>query len=75
MSYSIMTDKSLIGKSANFIETTFVRHDGFYFIDTYPAYIIQEGKNRTEETWQIVFKIGKGYKVREIIMHKNCCDN
>lgn len=45
-----------------------------HFIDTYPAYIIQSGKNKKEETWQIVFLLNSEYRVRDIIVHKNCCD-
>ena len=74
MAYSMMTDKSLIGKPYVDIIEMFGPPEGFYFIDTYPAYIIQKGKNRTEDTWQIVFKIGDGYKVRDIIVHRNCCE-
>lgn len=74
MAYSIMTDKSLIGKSFDYIRENFGAHDGYYFIDTYPAYIIQEGKNHSEETWQIVFKMDNHYKVKSIIVHKNCCE-
>jgi hypothetical protein len=73
MAYSILNDKTLIGKSYTEIRKLFGAPDGFYFIDTYPAYIIQEGKNKNEETWQIVFKIGDGYKARDISVHKNCC--
>ncbi len=75
MAYAIMTNKDLIGKSYEYIEENFGTHDGFYFIDTYPAYIIQDGKTHAEETWQLVFRMDNHYKVRDIIMHKNCCEN
>lgn len=75
MAYSIMMDGSLIGKSGSYIRENLGDPDGFYFIDSYPAYIIQAGKDRTEETWQIVFKMNSKYEVRDIIMHKNCCEN
>ena len=74
MAYAIMTNKDLIGKSYEYIEENFGTHDGFNFIDTYPAYIIQDGKNHSEETWQLVFRMDNHYKVRDIIMHKNCCE-
>lgn len=74
MAYSIMQDKSLIGKTFMEIREIFGPPEGFYFIDTYPAYIITRGKDRSEDTWQIVFRIGDGYKVRDIIMHRNCCE-
>lgn len=73
MTFSIMTDKTFIGKSIDFIREKFGPPDGFYFIDIYPAYIIQEGTNSKEETWQIVFKLNEKYEVREVIVHKNCC--
>lgn len=74
MAYSIMTNKSLIGKTYDEIRLMFGPNDGFYFIDTYPAYIVQKGKNHSEETWQIVFRMDHAYKVRDIIMHRNCCE-
>jgi hypothetical protein len=74
MSYSVMTDKSLIGKTYEEIREIFGPNDGHYFTDTIPAYIIQEGKTHSEETWQLVFKMDKKYRVRDIIIHKNCCD-
>lgn len=74
MAYSIMTDKKLIGKSHDEIREIFGNNDGFYFVDTYPSYIIQRGKNRSDDTWQIVFRMTHDYKVRDIIVHKNCCE-
>lgn len=74
MAYSILKDKSLIGQHVKYIRANFGSPDGFYFIDVYPAYIIQEGQNRAEETWQIVFKLNENAKVREVVVHKNCCD-
>lgn len=73
MAFSILSDKTIVGKSIDFIREKFGPPDGYYFIDIYPAYIIQEGTNSKEETWQIVFKLNEKYEVREIIVHKNCC--
>lgn len=75
MAFSILSNESLIGKSSAFIRKNFGDPDGFYFIDAYPAYIIQTGQNRFEETWQIVFKLNSKREVRGIIVHKNCCEN
>lgn len=74
MAYSIMTNKSFIGKSYEEIREIFGPNDGFYFIDTFPTYIVQRGKNHSEETWQLVFRMDGKYLVRDILMHKNCCD-
>lgn len=74
MSASLLKDKSLVGKSVTYIRDNLGAPDGFYFIDTYPAYIIQEGQSQNEETWQIVFRINGQSSVRDVIIHKNCCD-
>jgi len=74
MAYSIMTDKKLLEQPYEKIRELFGENDGFYFIDSYPTYIIQRGKNHSEETWQLVFRMNSKFKVRDVIMHKNCCD-
>lgn len=74
MAYAIMTDKTLLNKSYDEIRELFGPNDGFYFTDIYPTYIVQRGKNHSEETWQLVFRMDNNYKVRDIIMHKNCCE-
>lgn len=74
MAYSIMTDRTLIQKPYEEIKNIFGPNEGFYFVDTYPTYIIQRGKSHSEETWQLVFRMDNQYKVRDIIMHKNCCE-
>lgn len=74
MAYSLLTDKSFIGKSHDEIRALLGPNDGYYFVDTFPTYIIQKGKNHSEETWQIVFRMDNDYRVRDIIMHKNCCE-
>ncbi len=73
MAFNIMTDKSYIGKSVEEIRELFGSTDGFYFIDIYPAYLIQKDQLPKDETWQIVFRLNSKYKVRDIIVHKNCC--
>lgn len=74
MAYSIILDRSLINKNVKFIREKFGSPDGFYFIDIYPAYIIQEGSKSKDETWQIVFKLDIHFNFRDIIVHKNCCE-
>lgn len=74
MAYEILINKKFKGVSVVDIREQLGSPDGFYFIDTYPAYIIQSGKSRKEETWQIVFLLNSEFRVRDIIVHKNCCD-
>lgn len=49
-------------------------HDGYYFSDMFPAYMIHRGKTREEKSWQIVFLLDRKQRVSEVVVHKNCCD-
>ena len=70
----LKNQKPFIGKDISEIREILGDHDGYYFSDMYPAYLIQVGKNHTEESWQIVFMIDKDDDIKEIVVHKNCCD-
>ncbi|MCY4138766.1 MAG: hypothetical protein OXF56_10925 [Rhodobacteraceae bacterium] len=35
-----------------------------------PAYEIESGRTRDQDTWQIVFRINKFGEVKEIVVHK-----
>lgn len=75
MTYSLLKNKKkFIGKTVPEIRSLFGPHDGFYFVDTFPAYLIQIAKTRDQEAWQIVFLLNNDRKVKDVIMHKNCCD-
>lgn len=73
MAYSIMVDKLLLGKSNEEIREIFGPNEGHYVNDTTPAYIIFGGSKSSQDTWQLVFKMTKDYRVRDFNMHKNCC--
>lgn len=70
----LKNQKPMLGKDISEIRTLLGDHDGYYFSDMYPAYLIQIGKNHSEESWQIVFMIDKGEDVKEVVVHKNCCN-
>lgn len=75
MSYSLLkNEKSWIGKDVDEVRSSLGTPDGFYFVDIHPAYIIQNGQTRKDETWQIVFLLDNHYKVKKMFMHLNCCD-
>lgn len=74
MAYSILSEKKLIGINVQSLREILGSPNGFYFIDSYPAYFIQIGRNHSEDTWQIVFALNSKYQVEEIFVHKNCCD-
>ncbi|MGZ6479530.1 MAG: hypothetical protein ACXWQE_09525 [Bdellovibrionales bacterium] len=74
MAAALLKDqKQFLGKSFSEIKSVLGPHDGHYFNDSIPAYFIQIGKNKSEESWQIVFLPAKDRKVSKIIVHKNCC--
>lgn len=62
------------GKFVTEIREVFGSPDGFYFSDVFPAYMIQRAKNHKEDSWQIVFLLDNERKVKDIVVHKNCCD-
>jgi hypothetical protein len=66
--------KEFKGKSVLEIREMLGPTDGFYFSDVNPTYLVQIGKDRTEETWQLVFLLNSKRLVEDIIIHKNCCD-
>ena len=75
MSASLVKNKKLwVGKKIKEIREQFGSHDGFYFTDWIPAYLIQVGRSQKEETWQVVFLPDNEYNVKDIVIHKNCCD-
>jgi hypothetical protein len=75
MTYSLLKEESKwIGKDVDVVKKTLGNPDGYYFVDIHPAYIIQEGQNSKEETWQIVFLLDNSFKVKKLFVHRNCCD-
>lgn len=75
MAYSLVSQqKQYLGKDVTEIRSLFGDPDGFYFRDTFPAYIIQRRIHETDSAWQIVFLLDNNFKVSEIFVHKNCCD-
>ena len=65
--------KKYIGKHRSQIRQLFGEHDGFYFTDRYPAYMIEQADVKNKKSWQILFFIGSGGKITDVAVHKNCC--
>lgn len=75
MACSILKNKMIyFGKDGLEIRKLFGDFDGYYFSNFYPTYLIQIGKNHSEDTWQLVFLIDRDRKISEIVVHKNCCE-
>lgn len=70
----IRRKKEWIGKPISEVEKQLGKYDGYYFTDWIPAYIINVRKDEKDDLWQIVFLPDTEEKVKDIIIHKNCCD-
>ena len=70
----LKNQKQFMGKDRYDIRKELGDHDGFYFTDMFPAYMIHTAKKIGEDSWQIVFLLNRDEKVSEIIVHKNCCE-
>ena len=74
MAYALINSKKLLGLNASEVRAKLGDFDGHYFSESYPTYLIQIAKSQKEESWQLVFLIDDKKRVKEIIVHKNCCD-
>jgi len=75
MAYSLLQmKKEFKGLSVPNLRKKLGSPDGYYFSDTIPAYMIAQAQKKGEDSWQIVFMIDKDRKVKDIFVHKNCCD-
>lgn len=72
MASSIVRNKrNWIGKRLTDVRKELGSHDGFYFTDTVPAYLISWGEKPEDEIWQIVFLPDTDYLVKDIIIELN----
>lgn len=67
----IKNKKQWIGRPLTDIREQLGSHDGYYFTDMVPAYLITWGEKKGDETWQIVFLPDTEYKVKELIIELN----
>ena len=71
----LKNQKKYHGIKRHKIREMFGAYSGHYFKDVIPTYLIEIGKTEDQDTWQIVFLSDINYKIANIIVHKNCCDN
>ena len=48
-------------------------YSGYFFSESFPAYIINQTTKKDKNIWQILFFVDEDHKVSEIVVHKNCC--
>ena len=71
----IKNQKKFLNKDRAEIRKLLGDYDGFYFSDMFPSYMIETAKADGQDSWQIVFLLNKKEAVKDIVVHKNCCDN
>jgi hypothetical protein len=63
-----------IGKTAQEVRNTLGDYTGYFFSDRIPAYLVEEGWQTKGDTWQVVFLLNLEGKIKEVKIHKNCCE-
>nr|AIA17298.1 hypothetical protein [uncultured bacterium] len=72
MASSILKNKKqFLGKDTIELRKELGDPDGFYFRDSFPAYLIHLGDGKKDYAWQIVFLLDNDFKVGEVIVHRN----
>lgn len=69
----LKNQKQFFGKDAVEVRKSLGDFSGHYFSESYPTYLIEKGSEIHPESWQLVFLIDRNSKVKEIVVHKNCC--
>ncbi len=55
------------------VSPLFGNFSGYYYTELYPTYLIEVAETTNQDTWQIVFLLGRDRTVSEVVVHKNCC--
>ena len=55
------------------IRPLFGNFSGYYYTELYPTYLIEVAETKNQDTWQIVFLLGRDRAVSKVVVHKNCC--
>ncbi len=73
MAVSLIAGKTLLGKTPEQVRATIGEFSGFFWSDSIPAYLIEEGWAEKKDTWQLVFLLDDRGRVNDVKIHKNCC--
>ncbi len=67
----LASKKILVGMNLQELRKSLGKHDGFFWRDSIPAYIIEDGLETGKDSWQLVFFIGMDDKVHDIRIYEN----
>lgn len=73
MAVSIISNHQMIGKTSDEVRSVLGDSSGFFWSDYIPAYLIEQGWDKGNDSWQLVFLLDPQGKVNEVRIHKNCC--
>ena len=73
MAADLIRKKTFIGASYATVKEKLGDYTGYFWNDAIPTYILNEGSDKDEDVWQLVFLPGHNGKVSEVIINKNCC--
>ena len=75
MVVSLLESKEFIGIGLQEVKLTLGEPDGYFQNDQIPAYFLTRPEKDKKEIWQVVFIPDSDWKkVKEVKIHKNCCD-
>ena len=69
----LKNQKEYIGLDSLEIRKRLGDYTGYFFSESFPAYIINRSAEKDRNVWQILFFVDGDHKVSEIVVHKNCC--
>ena len=69
----LKNQKKYIGLDSLEIRKRLGDYSGYFFSESFPAYIINDPTEKDRNVWQILFFVDGEHKVSKIVVHKNCC--
>ena len=69
----LKNQKKYIGLDSIEIRKRLGDYSGYFFSESFPAYIINQATEKDKNIWQILFFVERDHKISEIVVHKNCC--
>lgn len=74
MAASLIESKTFIGKSPKQVKDALGDPTGYFWNKEIPAYFLNDGsKEKSHETWQLVFLLDSKGAISDVRIHKNCC--
>ncbi len=74
MVYDLIKRKIFVGKTAVEVRSLLGPTSGYFWSEQIPTYFVEEGWSEKKDSWQLVFLIDENERVKEVRVHKNCCD-